>query len=122
MGGDEVMTEREREIKKTKAEREKLLKRLNQMAFGSANDVAKLALNAGELMTEELEGLDLTMLSEIKRAQGGAVEVKLINRLEVIKLLLQELEPVEVTGGGAAELIAAIGDAAKGAEIELSEN
>lgn len=76
------------------------IRRLTQLAFGRANDCVRLVL--GE--TTDLDGLDLSLLSEIRRNEKGAVEVKLLNRLEVIDRLLTETEEQ----GGAAELLRAL--------------
>ena len=94
-------------------ERTRLLKRLGRMAFGRVNGAARLAVKGDKLTDEELARLDLTMLAEVKRGAGGAVEVKLVNRLEVIKLLLDELRRDTAETTGAAGFLAAMGEAAK---------
>lgn len=78
-----------------KIRRQNVLERLAEIAFGSSNDIVKLAFVGSEQETELLDSLDLTMLSEIKHSQNGSVEVKLIDRLKVIELLLRELEEPE---------------------------
>ena len=78
-----------------KIKRQNVLERLAEIAFGSSNDIVKLAFVGSEQETELLDSLDLTMLSEIKHSQNGSVEVKLIDRLKVIELLLRELEEPE---------------------------
>lgn len=60
-----------------------ILEGLAQLAFGRVNDCVKLALEDGA----ELEGLDLTLLSEVKKTEKGLVEVKLVDRLKVLELL-----------------------------------
>ena len=84
---------------------------LEELALGRANDAVLLALRHEELTREELEGLDLSMLSEIRRGAGGTVEVRLINRLDAIQLLLEEQRAREA-GGGAAQFFSAMGKAA----------
>ena len=81
-------------------------RRLAELAFGRANDCVKLAL--GEEV--ELDGLDLSLLAEVKRNDKGAVEIKLVDRLKV----LQQLAEVAGSDGDGMEgLIQAIrgGDA-----------
>lgn len=80
------------------------IRRLSQLAFGRANDCVRLVL--GE--ETELDELDLSLLSEIRRNEKGAVEVKLLNRLEVIDRLLAETEEPS----GASELLRALTETA----------
>ena len=68
-----------------KLKRKSILERLEQIAFGNSNDAVKLAFTEGE-QDDDLDRLDLTMLSEIKRTNNGTVEVKLIDRLKIIEL------------------------------------
>lgn len=82
-----------------KIKRADVLARLNDIAFGRANDIAKLAFLSGEQQTAELDRLDLTLLSEVKRNSSGAVEFKLLNRTEILKLLLDELDTDRAEGG-----------------------
>lgn len=58
-------------------------RRMEELAFGRVNDCVKLAL----LDDCDIDGLDLSLLAEIKRGAGGAVEVKLINRMQALELL-----------------------------------
>lgn len=98
---------------KRKTERERIMERLSKIAFGKSNDIVKLVFLDPEKQPEILEELDLTMLSEIKRTSGGAVEIKLVNRLDIIKLLLGEIEPAERENMEAARFFQATNDAAK---------
>lgn len=88
-----------------KIKRQNVLERLAEIAFGSSNDIVKLAFVGAENETEMLETLDLTLLSEIKHSQNGSVEVKLIDRLKVIELLLRELEEPEARKPQGAEAL-----------------
>lgn len=65
--------------------REDVLRRLAQLAFGRANDCVKLALG----LEMDLEALDLSLLSEVKRNDKGTVEVRLMDRLAALRLLLE---------------------------------
>lgn len=62
-----------------------VVRRLAELAFGRVNDCVKLALedkpNVGRL--------DLTLLSEVRRSEKGAVEVRLVDRLQALKQLSQ---------------------------------
>ena len=60
-----------------------------ELAFGRANDCIKLVMSSDPPMDK----LDLSLLSEVKRSEKGAVEVRLIDRLralEQLTLLAQE--------------------------------
>ena len=75
-------------IRKGKIRRSDVTRRLAELAFGSANDCVRLALED----TPELETLDLSLLSEVKRNEKGTVEIKLIDRLRVLEQLAQSAE------------------------------
>ena len=63
---------------------------LKKMAFGKANGAFRLIF-AEEGGAAAVDGLDLTLLSEVKRGSNGTIEVKLINRLEAAALLAKLL-------------------------------
>lgn len=74
------------------SERSRLLELMEELAKCKANDAVKLAfLEEGEL--EEINRLDLTVLTGFKRTDKGSIEVQLVDRLTVLKLL------VELAGG-----------------------
>ena len=89
-------------IREGKLRREEVLLRLAELAFGQPNDCVRLALE--EL--PDLKGLDLSLLSEIKRSDKGMVEIRLIDRLKVLEHLAQA---VGDGGDGVAELLRALG-------------
>ena len=64
--------------------RDDLLLGLAQIAFGRANDCVKLALDP----SVDVDALDLSLLTELKRAGNGAVEIRLADRLEAIAALI----------------------------------
>ena len=66
-------------------EKRDVTRRLAELAFGKANDCVRLVLESDL----SLEKLDLSLLSEVKRSDKGAVEVKLIDRLQALELLSQ---------------------------------
>lgn len=63
-------------------------RRLAELAFGKPNDCVRLVL--GE--TENVGKLDLSLLSELKRSEKGALELRLIDRLKALELLAQIAE------------------------------
>ncbi len=71
--------------KKRSADADKLLERL---AVSSPNDAVKL-LYLGAEDISELERLDLSLLSEIKRGPKGEVELKFVNKLAIIRELIE---------------------------------
>lgn len=58
-------------------------------AFGDATDAVRLAAAGGELPQEELERLDLFAVSELRRRRDGGLDVKLLDRMEALRLLLE---------------------------------
>lgn len=58
-------------------------RRLAELAFGRANDCVRLVLEE----EPKLEKLDLSLLSEVKRSEKGAVEVRLVDRLRALEQL-----------------------------------
>ena len=76
-------------IKEGQIQRDDVVRRLAELAFGRANDCIKLVMSSDPPMDK----LDLRLLSEVKRSEKGAVEVRLIDRLralEQLALLAQE--------------------------------
>ena len=70
-------------IRAGKIRREDVTRRLAELAFGKANDCVRLALEDDP----QLNRLDLSLLSEIKRNEKGTVEIKLIDRLKALEQL-----------------------------------
>ena len=66
-----------------KTDLEKIRRQLRKMAFGKSNDCVKLAL----CEDVDIEKLDLSMLTEIKRSEKGTVEIKLLDRTKVLEQL-----------------------------------
>ena len=82
-------------IRQGKVSREDVTRRLAELAFGQPNDCVRLALEE----MPDLKGLDLSLLSEIKRSEKGMVEIKLIDRLRA----LEQLAAVAEEGGSDLE-------------------
>ena len=75
-------------IRTGKIQRGDVARRLAELAFGKANDCVRLVMDD----TSRLEKLDLSLLSEVKRSEKGAVEVRLIDRLRALEQLAQMAE------------------------------
>ena len=100
---EETRSTLKRRIREGKLRREDVLRRLAELAFGQPNDCVRLALE--EL--PDLKGLDLSLLSEIKRSDKGMVEIRLIDRVKVLERLAQAMED---EGDGMGELLRALSD------------
>ena len=72
-------------IRSGQIRREDVTRRLAELAFGRANDCVRLALEDAP----QLDKLDLSLLSEIKRNEKGTVEIRLIDRLKALEQLAQ---------------------------------
>lgn len=59
---------------------------LRRIAFGSVCDAVYLCKN-DPLSREQLEGLDLYCVSELKFTKGGGIEVKFFDRLKALDML-----------------------------------
>lgn len=70
-------------IKYGKISRADVIRRLAELAFGKANDCAKLILEEDA----QLSKLDLSLLSEVKRNEKGTVEIRLVDRLKALEQL-----------------------------------
>lgn len=70
-------------IKEGNIQRDDVVRRLAELAFGRANDCIKLVMSTDPPMDK----LDLSLLSEVKRSEKGAVEVRLIDRLRALEQL-----------------------------------
>ena len=73
----------ERRVRMGHLQRRDIQRRLAELAFGRANDCVKLVLED----KPQVDALDLSLLSEVKRSDRGAVEVKLIDRLRALEAL-----------------------------------
>lgn len=70
------------------SERGRLLELIEELAKCKANDAVKLAFLEEENL-EEINGLDLTALTGFKRSDKGGVEVQLVDRMAVLRLLVE---------------------------------
>jgi hypothetical protein len=71
--------------------RRALLSQLRRLAKWRNNDVVKLAfLNREDL--ELVDGLDLSGLTELRRNANGSLDVKFVDRLQVLNLMRELME------------------------------
>lgn len=75
-------------IRRGDVRRKDVTRRLAELAFGRVNDCVRLAIEE----EPDLENLDLSLLSEVKNNGKGTVEIKLIDRLQVLKQLTDVLD------------------------------
>lgn len=75
----------QKRIKAGQLRREDVARRLAELAFGKSNDCVRLAMGD----SPELDKLDLSLLSELKRSDKGTVEIKLVDRLRALEQLCQ---------------------------------
>ena len=99
---EETRSTLKRRIRKGRLRREDVLRRLGELAFGQPNDCVRLALE--EL--PDLKGLDLSLLSEIKRSDKGMVEIRRIDRVKVLERREQAMGD---EGDGMGALLQALG-------------
>ena len=88
-------------IRAGKLTRADVAKRLAELAYGEANDGTVLVLDP----EADIRKLDLSLLSEVKRSEKGAVEVKLLDRLKALEMLTALTEE---DGDGMAEFLRAL--------------
>ena len=85
-------------------EREEILQALGKIALSNPNDAIALALNP---KTRGVKGLDLWGVSEFKQGKDGNIELKFVDRVKAMDLLLANLSGGE---DGMAALVAALED------------
>ena len=73
----------ERRVRMGHLQRRDIQRRQAELGYGRANDCVKLVLED----SPQVDALDLSLLSEVKRSDRGAVEVKLIDRLRALEAL-----------------------------------
>lgn len=98
---DRIEEALEERIRAGTVRRGDVVRRLAELAFGRANDCVRLALEEGV----DMNGLDLSLLREVKRDGRGAVEVKLMDRLEILDKLAGL---TEAEGGSMDALVKAL--------------
>lgn len=78
--GDKELNKR---IRSGTLTREDVARRLAELAFGKANDCVRLVMDGDA----KLDGLDLSLLTELKRNDKGTLEVRLVDRLRALEQL-----------------------------------
>ncbi len=72
------------ETDREKTVRKRAIQRLEKLAEAKVNDAVKLAfLERGE----QVDGLDLTALTEFRRSEKGGVEIRLVDRTAILREL-----------------------------------
>lgn len=87
--------------------RREVAARIAELAFARPDDAVRLALSP-EAGTQ---GMDLRLVSDIKRGANGAVELRLLDREALIRLLTELIKPDAAEAS--ENLYRAIDDAAK---------
>lgn len=100
---DAALRQRIREGTVTRAD---VIRRLAELAFCPANDCVKLVMEE----QPNVERLDLTALCEVKRSERGAMEVRLVSRLDALEQLLSLTGE---DGGGLDGFLAALKEGEK---------
>lgn len=83
--------------------RQDVRRMLAELACGKVNDCVRLALEKDPC----LDKLDLRLLGGVKRSENGTVEIRLIDRLQILEQLA---EVAEETGVGAESFLMALKD------------
>ena len=86
-----VEKELRKRIQSGQIRQQDVTRRLAELAFGKANDCVRLALEDAP----NLDKLDLSLLSEVKRNDKGTVEIKLIDRLRALEQLAEVAEEAQ---------------------------
>lgn len=97
---------RQRRLLDAQTSRSDAVRRLRGLVFGRCNDCVRLVMEP----TPDIGALDLSLLSELRRSDKGSLEIKLLNRTELLRLLL---DTAAEEAGGAAELLRALGEEAQ---------
>lgn len=71
---------------KKRYDKERIIQEVAALAFSKATDVAALAfLPPGS----DISGMDVSMAAEVKVGEKGSNQVKLVDRVELIRLLVE---------------------------------
>ena len=100
--------ERKTKTRKTRARRVK--KGYETLAFGGIEDAVRL-LFCEDLKPEDLEGLDLYNVAEIRRPRGGGMEIKFFDRHQGASM-----PGTHGDGGRATQPVRSFGSGRTGAE------
>lgn len=67
-------------------DRQEIIKELRRLIKSKSNDAVKLAY-LGQEDVQDIDGLDLRGVVEVKRSEKGAFEVKFVDKLKALELL-----------------------------------
>lgn len=82
---------------------------LEKIAFGRCNDAVLLAFTQKEALSPSLtDGLDLSLISAIKRDKDGGVDIKLYDRLKALEALIR-LDEAGSSESAAQSFLSALG-------------
>jgi len=95
-------------VSKAERQREEMLCRLRKLADRKVNDAVKLAF-LSEVAAEQVDGLDLSGLVELKRSDKG-FEVKFVDQLKVLEMMRALME--QNAAEAAAEFFQALNETA----------
>lgn len=73
--------------RRKKVTQKDLIEGLRHLAFGEIKDAVTLLFESDENIIDILPKLDLFNVSEIKRAKGGAMEIKFFDRIKAMEKL-----------------------------------
>ena len=93
---------------KRKIKREEIIERLRKLTESRSNDIVKLVFTNSQEDLQSVDDMDLTLLTEIKRNEKGAVEIKLINKFDVLKFLIDLTEGVDCDSSNLDNFIRAL--------------
>ena len=83
-------------MERGRKEKKEVLEQMRRIVRSRPNDAVKLAFLDKE-QVEEIDGMDLFLLSELKRSGTGGVEVKLSDPLQTMERLLAVLREGETS-------------------------
>lgn len=90
-------------------DREKMIEKIAGLAFSDPTDAVRLAfLPAGS----DITGLDVSMVTDVKVGDKGGAQVKLLDRLELIRLLVELMGAPDREQERALEFFKALNSAA----------
>lgn len=84
-----------------------VIRRLGELALGRSNDAVKLAFMDPQRL--DIDALDLTMISELRKGANGSVELKMFNRIDALKVMMDALK--DEPGGEALQFLQTINSA-----------
>lgn len=92
--------------------RQRIIRQVYDLAFGTNNDAARLVFMDEEEARLCLDCMDLRGVTSVHRAANGGVKVKFADRAELIELLLKATQECAENAGNGSGLLEAINRAA----------